>query len=108
LTENNTVISERINKLASNLFSVTPEIEAERAVLITQSYKETEAFPMIMRRAKSLEKILNEMTIVIRDDELIVGNLTKKPRACQIFPEFSNKWVADEFETLAERKVMYF
>jgi len=104
LTENNTVISERINKLASNLFSVTPEIEAERAVLITQSYKETEAFPMIMRRAKSLEKILNEMTIVIRDDELIVGNLTKKPRACQIFPEFSNKWVADEFETLAERK----
>jgi len=104
LTENNTVISERINKLASDLFSVTPEIEAERAALITQSYKETEAFPMIMRRAKSLEKILNEMTIVIRDDELIVGNLTQKPRACQIFPEFSNKWVSDEFETLAERK----
>lgn len=104
MTENNTVISERINKLASDLFSVTPEIEAERAALITQSYKETEAFPMIMRRAKSLEKILNEMTIVIRDDELIVGNLTQKPRACQIFPEFSNKWVSDEFETLAERK----
>jgi len=99
-----TKVSERIQKLSDNLFSVTPEIEAERAILITKSYKETEAYPMIVRRAKALEKILNEMTIVIRDEELIVGNLTQKPRACQIFPEFSNKWVLEEFETLAKRK----
>ena len=104
MTKNSANVSERISKLADNLYSVTPEIEAERAILITKSYKETEAYPMITRRAKALEKILNEMTIVIRDDELIVGNLTIKPRACQIFPEFSNKWVSQEFETLAKRK----
>ncbi|HEY8888974.1 MAG TPA: glycyl radical protein [Clostridium sp.] len=104
MTKNSTQVSERIQKLSDNLFSVTPEIEAERAILITKSYKETESYPMIVRRAKALEKILNEMTIVIRDDELIVGNLSKKPRACQIFPEFSNKWVLEEFETLAKRK----
>jgi len=104
VTKNSANVSERISKLADNLYSVTPEIEAERAILITKSYKETEAYPMITRRAKALEKILNEMTIVIRDDELIVGNLTIKPRACQIFPEFSNKWVSQEFETLAKRK----
>ncbi|KZL91026.1 glycyl radical protein [Clostridium magnum] len=95
--------SKRIEKLINDLYSVTPEIEAQRAVLITESFKETEAYPMVIRRAKALEKILNEMDIVIRDEELIVGNLTKKPRAASVFPEFSNKWLLDEFDTLAKR-----
>lgn len=96
--------SDRIEKLKDDLYSVTPEIESERAILITQSFKETEDYPVIIRRAKALEKILNKMTIVIRNGELIVGNLTKKPRAAQIFPEYSNKWLLDEFDTLAKRK----
>ena len=97
-------VNPRIQKLIDDLYSVTPEIEAERALLITQSFKETEAMPMIIRRAKALEKILNEMTIVIRDEELIVGNLTTKPRGTQIFPEYSNKWLISEFDTVAKRK----
>ncbi len=96
--------SPRIAKLIDGLYSVTPEIEGERAVLITESFKETKSYPMIIRRAKALEKVLNEMNIVIRDDELIVGNLTTKPRATQVFPEFSNKWLLEEFETLPKRK----
>lgn len=99
----NVTQSKRIEKLIEDLYSVTPEIEAQRAILITESYKETEAYPIIVRRAKALEKILNEMDIVIRKDELIVGNLTKKPRAASVFPEFSNKWLLDEFETLEKR-----
>ncbi|MBP3039893.1 glycyl radical protein [Bacillaceae bacterium Marseille-Q3522] len=95
--------TERIQKLIDDLYAVTPEIEAQRAVLITESYKKTEAFPTVIRRAKALENILHKMDIVIRDGELIVGNLTKKPRATQIFPEFSNKWLLEEFETLAKR-----
>ncbi len=97
-------VSPRIQKLIEGLYSVTPEIESERAVLITKSFKETESLPMIVRRAKALEKILSEMTVVIRDEELIVGNLTASPRGAQIFPEFSNKWLLSEFETLAKRK----
>ncbi|AKL95132.1 formate acetyltransferase 2 [Clostridium aceticum] len=96
--------SPRIERLTDGLLSVTPEIEAERALLVTESYKETEAAPINIRRAKALEKILSKMNIVIRDNELIVGNLTTKPRATQIFPEFSNKWLLEEFETLAKRK----
>ncbi|AOY77134.1 glycyl radical protein [Clostridium formicaceticum] len=98
------VPSSRIERLINGLLSVTPEIEDERAMLITESYKETEAAPINIRRAKALEKILSKMNVVIRDEELIVGNLTTKPRATQIFPEFSNKWLLEEFETLAKRK----
>lgn len=95
--------SVRIDKLIDDLYSVDPRIESERALLITESYKETENQPMIIRRAKGLQKILSNMSLVIRPDELIVGNLTKSPRGTQIFPEFSNQWLEDEFDRIEKR-----
>lgn len=97
------VISPRANLLKERLLSVTPEICFERAELITASYKETEGMPVIMRRAKALAKILDEMSIRIQPDELIVGNHTPKQRSSPIFPEFSFAWIEAEFDRLAKR-----
>ena len=96
-------VSPRIQKLVDDLYSKNPEVEAERACLLTESYKTTEALPMVLRRAKALEHILDNMTLVIRDGEMIVGNLTKAPHSTQIFPEYSYKWLPQEFDTLAKR-----
>lgn len=96
-------VSPKIQKLIDDLYKKSPEVEAERACLLTDSYKTTEAFPMVLRRAKALEHILENMTLVIRDDEVIVGNLTVAPHSTQIFPEFSCKWLVPEFDTLARR-----
>lgn len=93
----------RVAKLIDDLYKELPKVESERAVLITKSYQENEALPMVLKRAKALEYILEHMTLVIRDGELIVGNLTVAPRSSQIFPEFSNKWLMDEFDTMAKR-----
>ena len=81
--------TDRVERLRSMIVNAVPCIEAERAVLITESYKATEGLPMIMRRAKALENILNNLTVTIRDDELVVGTLTKAVRSCQLFPENS-------------------
>lgn len=93
----------RFERMKERFLAVTPEICVERAKLITQSYRETEAEPMIIRRAKALEKILAEMTIFIQEDELIVGNQATKPRSSPIFPEFSCKWLEDELDRLEKR-----
>ena len=95
--------SPRIQKLISDLYSKMPEIEADRAVLITESFKETEGMPMITRRAKALSHILYNIPITIRDQELIVGSATKTPRGCQTFPEYSFSWLEDEFDTVETR-----
>ncbi len=95
--------TKRVEKLKEEIFSATPYIEADRAIILTESFKETENEPIIIRKAKSLEKILNEIPIVIRDNELIVGSLTKNPRSCQVFPEFSNQWLVDEFDKFEKR-----
>ena len=50
--------SDRIPKLVENLYAKMPEIESARAVLITESYKQTENEPMIIRRAKAFQHIL--------------------------------------------------
>ena len=43
--------SSRITRLVDHLYAKMPEIESYRAKLISESYKETEAQPIITRRA---------------------------------------------------------
>ena len=95
--------SPRIERLKETLYRKMPEIEADRAVLLTQSYMETEGEPIVMRRAKAFRNIMEHLPITIRPDELIVGSATVAPRSCQVFPEFSFEWLEAEFDTVATR-----
>ena len=96
--------SDRIPRLVAHLYAKMPEIESARAKLITESYRKTEDKPVIMRRALAFEHILDNIPIIIRDEELVVGSTTIAPRGCQTYPEFSYKWLEAEFETVAARK----
>ncbi len=95
--------SERISFLVEQLYKSMPEIEADRAELLTEAYKMNEDKPMIIRRALAFEHILKNIPITIRDRELIVGSSTKMPRSCQTFPEFSYEWLEEEFDTIETR-----
>ncbi|MBQ7916365.1 MAG: glycyl radical protein [Firmicutes bacterium] len=95
--------SPRIQKLIDHLYAKMPVVEADRAVLLTESYKETEGEPMIIRRAKAFDHICRNIPIIIRPDELIVGSSSQAPRGCQVFPEFSFEWLESEFETMEHR-----
>ncbi len=95
--------TERIKKLIDNLYAKMPVIEADRGILVTESYKSTENEPIISRRAKAFMHICKNIPITIRDFELIVGSATKNPRGCQVFPEYSFEWLENEFDTVATR-----
>ena len=95
--------SERIQKLVDALYEKMPEIESARGLLITESYKQTEDLPIILRRSAAFAHILRNIPIVIRDNELVVGSATVAPRGCQVFPEYSYEWLEAEFETVATR-----
>lgn len=95
--------TDRISRLVDNLYKKMPEIEADRAILLTESYKQTEGEPIILRRAKAFAHILENIPITIRDEELIVGSATQAPRGCQTFPEYSFEWLEAEFDTVETR-----
>ncbi|MBQ8295610.1 MAG: glycyl radical protein [Clostridia bacterium] len=95
--------SARIQKLIDELYAKMPEIESARGLLVTESYKTTEALPIIKRRSAAFAHILRNIPIVIRNNELVVGSATVAPRGCQVFPEYSYEWLEAEFETVATR-----
>jgi pyruvate formate-lyase/glycerol dehydratase family glycyl radical enzyme len=95
--------SPRIPRLIEHLFEKMPVIESARAVLLTESYMQTEGEPIVTRRAKAFAHILDYIPIIIRDEELIVGSTTIAPRGCQTYPEFSWEWLEAEFDTVQTR-----
>jgi pyruvate formate-lyase/glycerol dehydratase family glycyl radical enzyme len=54
-------------------------LDLQRSRLLTESYRETDGEPMVIRRARALEKILGNMDIYIQDWERIVGNNVPTP-----------------------------
>ena len=61
----------------------------ERARYWTQAYRETEGEPEIIRRARALERVLDNMTIFIKDGELLVGYSASQPQLMPLHPEMS-------------------
>lgn len=69
-----------------------PEIrlDLQRSRLMTESYKETDGQPMVLRRAKALANILGKMGIFIRHYERIVGYQTADPNG--IYHPIEQNW----------------
>ncbi len=88
----------RVNRLRERFLSTPPAVCSERAKIVTQAYKDYDGEPAVLKRAKTLCRILSEMSIFIGDDELIVGNQSSKPRSSPIFPEFSYAWIVEEMD----------
>ena len=68
----------RTLRLKNNLLSSRYEICIERMKFFTQTYQDNPQDQPIIKRAKAVAHTLQNMTIFIRDDELLVGNETSK------------------------------
>ncbi|OCL26966.1 glycyl radical enzyme [Orenia metallireducens] len=90
--------SPRVEKLRESVLSKVPGVCIERARYITEAYQENEAAPIYLKRAKAVEKILQNMSIYIKDGELIVGNQASDERTAPIFPEYGVEWMEAEIE----------
>ncbi len=56
------------------------KLDLQRSHLLTESYRQTEGEPMVLRRAKALDNILSHMDIYIQEWERIVGNNVSTPQ----------------------------
>jgi pyruvate formate-lyase/glycerol dehydratase family glycyl radical enzyme len=98
----------RIEGLKKRFYTDRFYVDSQRALLVTESYRETEGQPVVIRRAKALEKILGNIDIKVLSDELIVGVQNgSSPRSANVFPEMATYWIEnelDEFETRPQDK----
>jgi pyruvate formate-lyase/glycerol dehydratase family glycyl radical enzyme len=101
-------MTSRSKRLKQHMLESEPTISSERAVLFTEYVKEHWSDPAILRNAGAFANVLDNMTIRIEPEELIVGNMGPTPRSCQIFPEYSWKWIEDELDRFAKRRTEKF
>ena len=61
----------------------------ERARLWTESFQATVGEPYVVRRAKALKHVLENMTIYIKEDEMIIGCQSSEPKLLNFHPELA-------------------
>ena len=96
-------MNERIARLRTKNLTQQPEICSERAQIVTRAYEKYKDLPPLLLRAKTFEAIMQEMTIWIADDELIVGNQAKMAKGAPVYPEFSVDWIIKELDSFSTR-----
>lgn len=97
-------MTERIKSMRKVIVSSNPSVCSERAMIVTESYQKTEGEPIIIRRAKAIKAILENMTLHIWDNELIVGNHANGRRTAPIFPEWGVYWLEDQLDIIPTRE----
>ncbi|MFX1357278.1 MAG: trans-4-hydroxy-L-proline dehydratase [Promethearchaeota archaeon] len=82
-------MNERIKNLKTQSLKATPYISLERALLITEFYKNgaSHKYSNPIARAKAFQYILENKRICINEGELIVGERGPEPKATPTYPE---------------------
>lgn len=96
-------LTDRMKAFREEVLDEKPYIDAQRAVLATQVYRENQNQPRVMVRAFMLQKILENMSIYIEDKTLIVGNQATKNKNAPIFPEYTMEFVLNELDLFKKR-----
>ena len=96
LCDDSVKLSDRITRLIEQYHSIVPPLCVERARLLTETYRQTESKPHALRRALSLENILNHIGIFMCDDDMLLGAIAEKRRGSSVFPEFGVQFIENE------------
>jgi len=99
----------RIEKLRNRSLQAVYSISAERAVLVTDYYKNhaSLADSIPVQRAKAFQYILSNKYVCINDDELIVGERGPAPKATPTYPEINLHSLKD-LDILNTREKVWF
>lgn len=96
-------LTARMRAFREEVLDERPFVDAERAVLCTESYRQTQDQPPVMRRALALAHILDDMSIYIEDKTLLAGNQATKNCNAPVFPEYTLGFVLDELDSFEKR-----
>jgi len=89
--------------LKDRILKSKPTVSIERTKYYTESMKQTETEPMMLRQAKALAHVLDNIPVKIFPGELIVGSIVDKVPGATIFPEGVGLRIIPELESLGTR-----
>lgn len=94
----------RVFKLLEKFDGQKPRIDIERALYFTQSMQETEGQPLVLRWAKALKHIAENMTVYVQEDQLLLGRAGFDGRYGILYPELDGDFLDIAVRDLPTRK----
>src|SRR5208337_4015736 len=100
-------MNERVSKLRQQSLDTKPRISSERAEMVTEFYEHSSEPSAPIRRALAFKHLMENKTIYIGDEELIVGERGPAPKATPTYPELCCHSLKD-LQILNDRKKITF
>jgi formate C-acetyltransferase len=100
-------MTERVARLRQARLDAAPWLSIERARLITDFYRQAPPLSAPMIRASALRHVLENRTIYIGPDELIVGERGPSPKSAPTYPEICCHTLEDFAVLDTREKISY-
>ena len=98
----------RANDILARVRGEKPHIDVERGLLFTESFRETEGQPLVLRWAKALYHYAEKATIYVDRDQLIVGRSGGEGRYGILYPELDGDTLDAAIRELPHRETSPF
>jgi len=98
-----TELASRVGRLRRRIIDAPQEVCAERARFLTRSMREHWDEDPLTRIGHALSDILANISVIIRDDELVVGCRTSKLKGAPLFPENKATWIEGDLDAFDQR-----
>lgn len=93
----------RVDKLRWKIIEAPQEVCIERARYLTESMMLHWDKHPLTRMSLAFEHILKNISVIIRNDEVIVGCRTSKLKGAPLFPENKSLWIEGDLENFDKR-----
>jgi formate C-acetyltransferase len=80
-------MNDRVTRLRHETIETKPRLSIERAALLTEFYRQNKTTSIPIRRARSLQYLMEKKEIYIGSEDLIVGERGSAPKETPTFPE---------------------
>lgn len=99
---------ERVYNILDSFKGTSPRISLDRARLMTESFKKTEGQPLLLRWAKALKHIVENIPVYIGEYDIVVGRADGHPgRHGLIYPELDGSFLDQALDRLTKGKTPY-
>ena len=89
-------ITPRVQKMRARYRDTLPRVCTARFRLVTEFYQQNMAITGILKRAKNLRNLFENLPVLVNEGELVVGEQGTSYRASALYPEINFAWLVDE------------
>ena len=93
----------RLKSLKEAYLRAVPSISIERAIAVTEVFKQHSDLPINVLRAKAFRHACETAPMLIQENELIVGHPCGRARAGAFSPDTAWTWLCNELDTISTR-----